>query len=264
MGQFVRGALERLGIDTSHLRTDHEGHPTAITIGEISGGGRCSSIFYRSGCADLFMRPEDADPDFIASASALLVSETSLSHDPARAAVFAAQERARAAGTRVIFDPDFREGTWDSREEACVYLAQAASMADVVIGTEDEFAIFARALLPRRSFDGAECAAELLRRGAGIVVVKRGTDGSTAYGEGGAVPAPAFHQDKVTKTFGAGDSFAAGFIRALIRGADLRRAQTEGAAAAAVTISGRSCSDAAPDLRTLETFLQSRGQELFR
>lgn len=261
MGQFVRGALERFGIDASHLRTDHEGHRTAITIGEISGGGKCSSIFYRNSCADLFIRPEDADEEFIASSSALLVSGTSLSHNPARSAVFAAASRARKSGTKVIFDPDFREGTWDDAGDAAAFLAQGASIADVVIGTEDEFRIFAHALLPKREFDSAACAVELLRRGAGIVVVKHGKAGSTAYEEGRAVPAPAFHQDNVTKTFGAGDSFAAGFVRALIKGADLERAQKEGAAAAAVTISGRSCSDSAPDFKTLEAFLRDHGME---
>ena len=123
MGQFVRGALERFGIDASHLRTDHEGHRTAITIGEISGGGKCSSIFYRNSCADLFIRPEDADEEFIASSSALLVSGTSLSHNPARSAVFAAASRARKSGTKVIFDPDFREGTWDDAGDAAAFLA---------------------------------------------------------------------------------------------------------------------------------------------
>lgn len=261
MGQFVREALERFGVDVSHLKTDREGHRTAITIGEISGGGKCSSIFYRNGCADLFITPEDADAEFIASSSALLVSGTSLSRNPARSAVFAAASRAREEGTAVIFDPDFRDGTWDDANDAGVFLAQAASMADVVIGTEDEFRIFAKALLPGREFDSVACAREILRRGGRIVVVKHGKEGSVAYEDGRAVPAAAFRQDSVTKTFGAGDSFAAGFVRALIRGADLERAQKEGAAAAAVTISGRSCSDSAPDFKTLSDFLRRHGME---
>lgn len=259
MGQFVREALIKFGIDVSHVRTDTEGHRTAITIGEITGGGKCSSIFYRNLCADLFLTPEDMDEHFLASASAILISGTSLTHEPSRTAVLTAMQRAKESNTKIIFDPDYRKGTWNSEAEMKVFLATASSMSDIVIGTADEFALFSDALLPEKEFDSDKCANELIRRGCNIIVIKNGKEGSCAYEKDCVVRAKAFNQKNVTKTFGAGDSFAAGFIRALLHGADLLSAQTEGAACAAVTISGRSCSDAAPDLVTLTSFLKEHG-----
>lgn len=261
MGQFVKETLQKFGIDVSHVRTDTEGHRTAITIGEITGGGKCSSIFYRNLCADLFLTSNDVDEQFIASASAILVSGTSLTHEPSRTAVLNAMTRAKKASTKIIFDPDYREGTWDSEAEMKVFLATAASMADIVIGTVDEFARFSDALLPETAFDSDKCASELIRRGCGIIVIKNGKEGSCAYETDNVVRAKAFNQKNVTKTFGAGDSFAAGFMRALLHGADLISAQTEGAACAAVTISGRSCSNSAPDLDTLTYFLKQHGRK---
>jgi 5-dehydro-2-deoxygluconokinase len=257
MGEFVRERLQAFCIDTSHLETDKEGHLTGITIGEIKGDGKCSCLMYRNDCADLHLKPEEIDADYIKQSKALLVSGISLSRSPAREAVFKAITVAKTNGVKVIFDPDYRDGTFENREQAAAYLSLGASQADLVIGTQDEFAIVAAGLMPGQAYDDKAFAAALLERDPEIVVIKAGSSGSTAYTADGSVPAPAFHEKKILKTFGAGDSFAGAFIHALISGCDLKEAQRQGAAGAALTIKGHSCSDASPDLKTLQDFLKT-------
>jgi sugar/nucleoside kinase (ribokinase family) len=75
--------------------------------------------------------------------------------------------------------------------------------------------------------DHEKAAVILMDRGARNVVIKLGAMGCYACGDAfiGTVPAPKVN---VVDTTGAGDAFAAGFIAALVRGADLHTACTMG------------------------------------
>lgn len=258
MGRFVKQYLADINIDVSHILDDEEGHKTAITIGEIKEEGKCNCIMYRDNCADLYLRPEDISAEYIAGAKALLVSGTSLSHSPAREAVFTAMRFAEDSDVRIIFDPDFREGTWDSLDEAAVYMLEAMRYADIVIGTRDELALPVGRALGKDNLTGREIADFLLKHGTQLVDVKDGRNGSTVYTANEEIPSPSYHVQGVVKTFGAGDAYAAGFISALIEGKDLFFAQKQGAAAAAITIKGHSCSDASPVKEELLKFMQEQ------
>lgn len=258
MGQFVRHSLSSFGIDTTGLKTDSNGHLTGITIGEIKGDGKCTSLMYRNDCADLYLQPDEIDQDYIANAKALLISGTSLSRSPARESVFVAIADARSTKTKVILDPDYRPGTWKNEQETAVYLALAASKADIVIGTEEEMQIVWQGLGKSGTLNKRQCADALIDSGVEIVVIKAGKEGSIAFTRDESIQAPSFHQNKILKTFGAGDSFASAFIHALLNGKDLKECQREGAGAAAITITGHSCSESAPTLEQLESFLSSR------
>ena len=54
----------------------------------------------------------DIDPDFIASAKAVLVTGTHFSTDLVAGASFAAMRMAREAGRKVAFDIDYRPNLW--------------------------------------------------------------------------------------------------------------------------------------------------------
>ena len=59
------------------------------------------------------------------------------------------------------------------------------------------------------------------------------------------------------KTFGAGDSYAAGFVAELIENGDVEMASKRGAASAAITIKGHSCSEASPTLEEVKEFMKT-------
>lgn len=255
MGRFVKQYLDKQGIDVSHILTDKEGHKTAITIGEILEGGQCSCLMYRDNCADLYLNQSEIDAEYIRKSKALLVSGTSLSYSPAREAVIKAVGIAQDAGVKVIFDPDFREGTWSSKDIAGVYLLDQAVKSDIVISTKEEMAIIFKALFHNEPYCNEKIACYLLEKGCSLVNIKDGKSGSTVYSKEETVKSPSYHIDGVVKTFGAGDSYAAGFISALLMGKDLKFAQAQGAGAAAITIKGHSCSDASPSRDELNEFM---------
>ena len=65
-------------------------------------------------------------------------------------------------------------------------------------------------------------AQDLLNKGVGCVVVKKGARGCTVYTRDSSVDVKAFKTDQLVDSTGAGDCFAAGFIYGLFNNMKLR------------------------------------------
>ena len=253
-GRFITRYLAQQGVDVSHIAVAAPGVRSGVTMGEIKPG-ECSCFMYRNDCADLHISCAQLDEAYIASHKLLLISGTSLTHSPAREAVFLAMEMAKRNGVAISFDLDYRDGTWDSPEEASVYYTLAARQADMVLGTREEFDIMEKLYHPGNQNDDAS-AKWLLEAGVSVVSIKQGKQGShiyTAQGKtiGGIYPA------KVLKTFGAGDSYSSAFTFGLLKGKSMEQALRYAAAASSITISGHSCSDSMPTLSQVEDYMAS-------
>ena len=251
-GRFITRYLAQQGVDVSHIAVAAPGVRSGVTMGEIKPG-ECSCFMYRNDCADLHISCAQLDEAYIASHKLLLISGTSLTHSPAREAVFLAMEMAKRNGVAISFDLDYRDGTWDSPEEASVYYTLAARQADMVLGTREEFDIMEKLYHPGNQNDDAS-AKWLLEAGVSVVSIKQGKQGShiyTAQGKtiGGIYPA------KVLKTFGAGDSYSSAFTFGLLKGKSMEQALRYAAAASSITISGHSCSDSMPTLSQVEEYM---------
>ena len=115
---------------------------------------------------------------------------------------------AREAGATTSVDPNWDPGeTWDSG------LRDVLAETDVLFVNEEEALRIAGA-------ESVEVAARELARTVGTVVVKRGAAGALAVEGDHLVQAPARPVDAVD-AIGAGDSFDAGFISALLSGRSL-------------------------------------------
>ena len=66
---------------------------------------------------------------------------------------------------------------------------------------------------------------------AQIVVIKHGKEGSIAYTQDGAAHRAKSFPAKVVKTFGAGDSYAAGFLYGVMQGWTIEKSMEFGSAA---------------------------------
>lgn len=178
-GKYVVDFFENEGIDTSRIRKCTNGEKLGLTFTEILSETQSSILMYREGVADLQLSPEDIDEDYVKSSKALLISGTALSASPSREAAFKAISFAEKHGTVVVFDIDYRPYTWKNRDEISVYYSMAASGADIVLGSRDEYDLTER--LISQSKDDKETAKYWCERGAKIVLVKHGKSGSTAY-----------------------------------------------------------------------------------
>ncbi|MGM0838477.1 MAG: 5-dehydro-2-deoxygluconokinase [Bacillota bacterium] len=255
MGRFIVKYLEDNQIDTSHVITDKSGSVTGLAFTEIKSPTDCSILMYRDNVADLKLEPNDVSEDYIKQSKALLISGTALSKSPSREAVFLALEYAQRNGVVVFFDIDYRPYTWVSEEETAIYYNLAAEKCDVIIGTREEFNMMER-FENRNKSDDWLTAKKWFDYHAKIVVIKHGEDGSIAYTRDGASFEGSTFPATIVKTFGAGDSYAAGFIFGLMKGWKIDKAMEFGSAAAALVISSHSCSDAMPTEQQITDYIK--------
>lgn len=151
-GRFLRESLEREGVDTRHVVPDSQ-RLTAVAFLGIRNKDSFPLLHYRENCADMAIAPADYTEEYIGSARALLVSGSHLTTDAAAANIASAVERAKARGTKVIFDIDYRPVFWglvsrDGGESRYVDSSRATeatrrfmSRFDLVVGTEEEIHI---------------------------------------------------------------------------------------------------------------------------
>ncbi len=132
---------------------------------------------------------------------------------------------------------------------------------DIILGTREEFDMMER-------FDGNTEHSDQVTAGkwfdysAKIVIIKHGKEGSIAYTRDGAGHKAKSFPAKVVKTFGAGDSYAAGFLYGVMQGWPIERCMEFGSAAACIVISSHSCSDAMPTAEQVHDYIDrcNRGE----
>jgi sugar/nucleoside kinase (ribokinase family) len=201
---------------------------------EGPGTGRCLIMVTpdaeKTMCTSLgigaLLAAADIDTEAIAAADVLYVEGYLVGAGPTDEAVEVAVTAARAAGTRValsLSDPAWVE--WRGRE-----LDALLGRVDILFANEQE----ACGLTGRA--DAAAAAAELHER-CSIVAVTRGALGSAVACGRDLIVVPAAAVSQVVDTTGAGDSYAAGFLSGLVRGAGPEECARLGALAAAEVVS---------------------------
>lgn len=264
MGRFVRRTLADAGVDVSYVISDPEllTPYVLLAVRERDGFPR---IFAYGGAADLALEESDVDPEFIALSEALLVTGTPLSRSGSRAASLKAVAAARAAGTRVVFDLDYRPVFWGvashdqggemfvASQEVTEGYRSVLPECDLVVGTEEEIQIAGG------STETREALAGIRARSAATVVLKVGAMGAIVFpGEiprdleagvrVGGFPVEVFN------SVGAGDAFMSGFLSGWLRGERPEECLRLGNACGAIVVSRHGCSPAMPTPEELEYF----------
>jgi 5-dehydro-2-deoxygluconokinase len=256
-GRFIEQYMAGVGVDTSNMVVDQEGHKTGLAFTEIKSPQECSILMYRDEVADLYLNPSEVCEEYIKKAKVLLVSGTALSKSPSREAVLKAIHFAKKNDVKVLFELDYRPYTWASLEETSTYYTLVAEQADIVVGTRDEFDVMEN----RKDGSNETTVRHLFKHSPELVVIKHGVEGSYAYVKSGEVFRGHAYLTKVLKTFGAGDSYASAFLYALITGKDIETALKYGSASAAIVVSKHSSSEAMPTVEEIEQFIAERSKE---
>ena len=263
MGKFLRQQLHHEGVDTTLLRDTSE-HLTALVLLGVSPPDRFPLIFYRENCADMQIRPEDADPAFLRKAKALLFTGTCLSSPSMKMATQAAVKTAKEQGCAVILDIDYRPVLWgltaagdgESRfvasEAVTKELQPLLKDLDLIIGTEEEVMIAG-------GTETLEDALQVIRDSSNAtVVLKRGEKGCEVFEPGSqrsrtARPFPI----KVLNILGAGDAFAAGFLRGWLHGETLETCALWGNANGALTVTRHGCAPSMASFEELQYLIEN-------
>ncbi|MBQ7889069.1 MAG: 5-dehydro-2-deoxygluconokinase [Erysipelotrichaceae bacterium] len=256
-GTFVVDFLKNEGVDTSHIAKGKENLGLAFT--EVLSDQSSSLLMYRNNTADLHLSVEDISEEYIAQSKLLLISGTALSMSPSREAAFKAVHLAHRYNVRIVFDIDYRPQNWNNLDEVSVYYAEMSSHADIILGSREEFDLMERLVNPNS--DDKASAAYWHAKGAKIVVIKHGKDGSTAYANDGQCYTIKPFPVQLQKGFGGGDAYASAFLYSLMGGLELSICLERGSAAAAMVVASPSCSAHMPKLSELIEFIEEEKRQ---
>jgi 5-dehydro-2-deoxygluconokinase len=265
MGRFVRKTMADTGVDVSHVTFDPE-HLTPYVLLAVRDVEDFPRIFAYGNAADMALDEGDVDPAFIASSGALLVTGTPLSRPGSRSATFRAVRAAREAGTRVLFDLDYRPVFWGvaSHEQGGQMFVESAEVTegyrsvlpqcDLVVGTEEEIRIAGG------SSDTRESLLAIREISDATIVLKVGAMGAIVFP--GEIPDDLHHgvsvpgfPVEVFNSVGAGDAFMSGFLSRWLREEPLEECLRIGNACGAIVVSRHGCSPAMPTPEELDYFL---------
>lgn len=210
LGILVEREIRAEGVD-AHVTIDPAA-PTGLMIKESRTPSVQRVTYYRSGSAGSQLAPEDIDEDLITGAGLLHLSGITAALSPrCQDTLRHAIAVARAAGTLVSFDFNFRANLWD-RDTAGEFYRDIIAQADIVFAGDDEAAIAVGA-----GTGPADLAGRIAAYGPRQVIIKLGGEGAVALIDG-----ELFHQAAAPidalDTVGAGDAFVAGYLAELVLG----------------------------------------------
>ena len=262
-GQMLSHELVAAGVDTSLVRwTDS---PTARAIVHKQHDGRNEYTFELAGSSLVDLTPDDL-PVLPPEAWAVYVGTLALAIDPPAAAYEALVER-EAGRRQIIFDPNVRPAIFGGVASYRARFERLAALAYLVKLSDDDAAwIYPQLRL-------AEVVELILGFGPHIVAVTRGERGAVAASGNAFVDVAGISVD-VVDTVGAGDSFGAAMVAALVDeralgpratrtpdNAVLNRATSYAVAASAIT-----CTRAGavpPSREEIEAQLRTRAGRMF-
>jgi fructokinase len=236
-GRILAQLLADAGVDESLMRWSDLATPQATVHRDASG--RNSYTFTLAGTAFTDLTP-DLLPLLPDDAWAIHVGTLALAVDPPAGAYEALLDR-EVGRRRIILDPNVRPATFGEPRAYRRRFERLARLADVVKLSEDDAAwIYPEVAL-------GDVPELILGFGPRLVALTRGGDGAVARSRLATVDVPGMRV-RVADTVGAGDSFGAALIAALMDeraigpGAEhepddvvLRRSVTYAVAASAVT-----------------------------
>ncbi|MGC0362493.1 2-dehydro-3-deoxygluconokinase [Rhodococcus sp. 27YEA15] len=211
-GEYIRRELCAERVTT--LAIEDADAPTGLMIKERRTADSQKVWYYRAGSAGSRLEPADVPVAVVERARLLHVTGiTPGLSDSAAAAVDFAVATAKAAGTLVAFDLNYRSALW-SGAAAGVAFEKLCGQADLVFAGDDEAALVVGA-----ADDPMVLAHRLAELGPTQVIVKLGARGAVALIDGVEYQQSAVPVTPID-TVGAGDAFVAGYISEFLAGVD--------------------------------------------
>lgn len=239
-GHMVISALKEKKVNTSWI-VQSKDLATGATVALSYGNER--AMVTHTGAMEM-LSSRDLTEDMLDRARHLHISSVFL-QPLVKQELYEILRRAKDKGLSTSVDTQ-----WDPSEKWDLNLPRLLPLIDVFIPNEDEV----KALTQTSSVEDAILK---LKDHANIIVVKRGSEGSTAYDRGEFIYAEPFPNHDVVDAIGAGDSFDAGFISQYLRSPNIELCLKLGNLAGALntTAPGGTAAFASP-MKIKETAMQ--------
>ena len=213
-GQFLRSELQNQGVCTDFLVMDPLVHTTLIFISSTAATPDFEA--YRN--ADYQLTPEEVPEEALARARVVHVSTFALSRQPCRFAVEKALRIANELGKIVSLDPNYSPRIWPDTAEAKQVIGKMFRFATITKPSYDD---------AQRLFGPGYQPEQYIRMyhdlGAQSVIFTMGKNGILISERGKTLLHLPARQVKVVDATGAGDSFWAGFLVAMLDDNPLER-----------------------------------------
>jgi fructokinase len=204
-GSLLARLLIEAGVDMSLVRWSDAPTPHAVVHREDNGENTYSFDLTGTSLTDL---PADSVPELPARVWAIHVGTLALAVDPPAAAYEALLDR--EAGRRaIVLDPNVRPAVFGDQAAYRARFERLAALADVVKLSADDAAW----IYPELDLD--DIPQSILGLGPRLVAMTTGALGAVAASRDGQASVPAIPVT-VVDTVGAGDSFGAALITALV------------------------------------------------
>ncbi|MFA5964066.1 MAG: adenosine kinase [Sphingomonas sp.] len=225
LGEVFAHDIRAAGVNFTTVARDGEPTTARCLIFVTPDGQRTMNTFLG---ASQFLPASALDRAMIEAGAILYLEGYLWDPEEPRAAMREAIDIARAAGRKVAFT--LSDVFCISRHGADFRALMADGLIDIMFANENEIL----ALMESESFDDAVARAAAQ---VPLLVCTRSERGAIAVSGGRSVAVPAEPIDKVVDTTGAGDLFAAGFLRGQAQGKGLEESLKLGAICAAEIIS---------------------------
>lgn len=212
-GTFLKAQLQAAGVITDYLVMDHRVHTSVVFISRTDSSPDFEAL--RAGDAQL--QPNEIPEAAVRRARVVHASTFALSRPPSRQAVQRAFDLARRHQKLISLDPNYSPVVWPEHEEARAIVGSMLGYATLTKPSLDDC---------HRFFGDEADPLDYLERfhefGPRVVVLTMGRDGILLSDDGRITHIPVRPVEVVDVT-GAGDSFWAGFLIALLDGIPLDR-----------------------------------------
>lgn len=246
-GAFVRQAIQQENIRTDWVSESDQNATGFMLKSNVTDGSDPKVEYFRRDSAASTLSPSDIDSTLFDKNTHLHITGVAAAvSDSMRDTLQQAILLAKQQGSRIIFDTNLRPTMWPDKATMVAKTNEFAFASDLVLPGVEEGKILTGS-------DQPEAIADFyLQHGVNAVIVKLGSEGAyykTREGESGTVAG--FAVEKVVDTVGAGDSFAAGVISALLDGLSIAEAARRGNLLGSLTVQVRGDSEALPTRKQL-------------
>jgi len=251
LGALIVRTLRGEGVDVSCVQAADGRANGAMFVDEPVPGSPVVA-YARTGSAGATLSLPDVVRAVELRPRVVVVSGVTLAIGPGpREAAFHAVWTARKQGATVVFAVNHRRRLW-SDDEAKRTLAEIAPLVDVVVGSADEIAMIAD------QDDPAAAAEGLAAQGVSELVVTRGAGGAESWIGGRPLRMAALPVVAVDP-IGAGDAFVAGYVSALLDGAEAADRLAMGNRLGAFAVASRGDWEGLPTRSQLRLIDEGRG-----
>jgi fructokinase len=257
-GRHLQKILTHQGVPNRFLEVDDERKTAHTLVGDDPAADQ-SFVFYKEGTATMAMEPGTVPDNALSALEWVHFGGVMLCEEPARTAMLDLAERAGEAGCTVSFDPNTRADLWPDPTDLAPTMRSALALADVVKTDREDLSI----LLETKGESIESVAKELTTYGPNTVFLTQGGEGTYGLATPGSPWGPAETEQSafdvdVVETTGAGDSFTAGVITALLEEQAFKQAIRFGNAVGALATTDTGAMAPLPTREAVEELLASQ------